>query len=120
MNYLKKLGKALGITFLIIIIGLLLITLYSYISEGIIFKVLKILIPIIATLIGGIIIGKNSTQKGLIEGLKFGIAFILIIILLNIILKNNIQLKQFIYYIVILFISSIGSILGINKKIDKQ
>ncbi len=120
MNYLKKIIKALGITFLTLLIGLLIITIYSYISEGLVFKILKILIPILAILIGSIIIGKNSNKNGLFEGLKFGIIFILIITLLNLIFGNNIHIKQIIYYLIILFISSIGSMLGINKKIDKN
>lgn len=121
MNYLKKIGKSLIYTFLIFIIGTILTTLFSYLSEGIIYKTLKILIPIIALFIGGLIIGKNSKSKGWFEGLKYGAIVIIILSLLGLLFSNELfDIKRIIYYLILIFIAILGSMLGINKNVDNK
>lgn len=121
MIYLKKILRGLIYTFSCLIIGLVLITLFSYLSEGIVYKTMKILIPIISILLGGFIIGKNSKNKGWFEGLKFGGIVILILIIIGFIFPNSsFNIKRIIYYLILIFMSCIGSMLGINKNIDKK
>lgn len=120
MIYLKKILKGLIYTFSILLIGSILITLFSYLSEGMIYKTLKILIPIVSLFIGGIIIGKNSKNKGWLEGLKFGGITIILLVLIGLIFpNNNFDIKRIIYYLILIFISTIGSMLGISKDVDK-
>ena len=119
MLYLKKLLKPLSYTFSILIIGTIIITLFSYISEGLIYKTIKFLIPIISILIGGIIIGKNSKNKGWFEGIKFGSLIVICLLIIGLILPNSFNIKSIIYYLVLIFISTIGSMLGISKNSEK-
>lgn len=121
MLYLKKIEKSLIYTFLILGIGSILTTLFSYLSEGLIYKTIKILIPIIALFIGGIIIGKNSKNKGWFEGFKYGIIVIVIMFLISFLFSNNFfNIKRIIYYLILIFISILGSMIGINKNIDNN
>lgn len=122
MNYLKKIGTGFSYIIAITLVSILLLTILNYFSiigsKTVTF--LEIVISFISTFIGGFIVGKKSNQKGWLEGLKFGGIFLIFIIILNLILKNNIEIKNIIYYIIILFSAIFGSIIGINKNIDKK
>lgn len=122
MNYLKKIGTGFSYIIAITLVSILLLTILNYFSiigsKTVTF--LEIVISFISTFIGGFIVGKKSNQKGWLEGLKFGGIFLIFIIILNLILKNDIELKNIIYYIIILFSAIFGSIIGINKNIDKK
>lgn len=122
MNYIKNFIKPLLFILGIIIIGLLVITPLNYfdIINGNITNILKIIIPMISIFIGGFMIGKISNKKGWLEGLKLGIVTILIFILISYIgFNESFKLKSLIYYIILAMSSVFGSIIGINKKIDK-
>ena len=75
MKYLKK----LGLSFLYIIGSIRILTFiitllsYSNIMSDKVVSIFKIIIPIIAMLIGGFYIGKRSNKKGFVEGLKLGL-----------------------------------------------
>jgi len=122
MNYLKKIGIGFGYIIAISLISVLLLTILNYFSiigsKMVVF--LEIVIAFISMFIGGFIVGKRSNQKGWLEGLKFGGIFLVFIVILNLILKNDIEIKNIIYYIIILFSTIFGSIIGINKNIDKK
>lgn len=122
MIYLKKLGKALIYVLSTLLIGTLIITLLNYIFGGTFFKIIKLIVPILSTLIGGYIIGKESKKKGWLEGLKLSLIIIIIFALFNYLgLHNNFNLKVIIYYLIITAFCIIGSMLGISKNetIDK-
>lgn len=122
MNYIKNFIKPLIFILGIIIIGLLVITPLNYfdVINGNITNIIKIIIPIISLFIGGFMIGKISNKKGWLEGLKLGIVTILIFILISYIgFNESFKLKSLIYYIILAMSSIFGSIIGINKKIDK-
>ncbi len=59
--------------------------------------------------------GKNSPSKGYIYGLRLSLIIILIIIVMGIIFKN-IDISRIIFYLIIIFCITFGSMLGINKK----
>lgn len=122
MIYLKKLGKALIYVLSTLLIGTLIITLLNYIFGGTFFKIIKLIVPILSTLIGGYIIGKESKKKGWLEGLKLSLIIIIIFALFNYLgLHNSFSLKVIIYYLIITAFCIIGSMLGISKNetIDK-
>ena len=80
-------------------------------------SVFKIFIPIISSLIGSFILGKHSNKLGYIEGLKLGgIILLIFIIISNLIFKNEFKIILFLYYIIILISSMLGSMIGINIK----
>lgn len=123
MNYLKNFIKPLLYIFIIIIGSLLILTPLNYfdIFNNSITTIIKIIIPIIAFLIGGFILGKNSKKKGWLEGLKLALISIIIFILINYIgYGEAFKLKSLIFYITLTISSVFGSMIGINKKLTKD
>lgn len=117
-----KYAKDLGISLLFIIGSLLVLTfimtIFNYFNlfSNNIVSVLKIIIPIVSLFIGGFLIGKKSSKKGWLEGLKLSLIFIIILILFNLLgLGNKIELKNILYYIIIIISCMFGGMLGINK-----
>ena len=117
MNYLKRLGKVILFTLLsIIILGLLLNTLYYFdIISNNIYNIMKMIIVLTTLFINALILGKNTNKYGILEGLKLGAIFILIMIIIKIITNSTFDIRTFIYSIIIILTTSIGSIIGINK-----
>ena len=61
--------------------------------------------------------GKKRTNKGYLAGLKTSILGIIFFFLINIIfIHEEINFKNYIYYLIFILINIYGSILGINKK----
>lgn len=117
MDYLKKIGFGLLYTVSIIIVLTFLVTLFNYIGvikHGFL-TILEIIIPCIGFFIGGFEIGKRSKQKGWLEGIKFSGILLIIIFILNLIFKNSFEIKNILYYLILLTLSTTGSIIGINK-----
>ncbi|MEG0994867.1 MAG: TIGR04086 family membrane protein [Bacilli bacterium] len=117
MNLIKKYFSSLGFI-IMIILGLIILTVFNYfnlINDNII-KYFKILIPIIASISGGIYIGTKSLNNGYVEGLKVGLTFITILGLISYLgLEKFINIKMLLYYFILLISSMFGSMIGINK-----
>lgn len=119
MKYLKKLGMSF-----IYIIGSILIltfitTIFSYfnILNDKITSIIKIIIPVISMLIGGFYIGKRSSKKGFLEGLKLGSIFSIVLIIFNYLaFDNSFKFKYMLFYIILITSSILGSMIGINRK----
>ena len=112
--------KKLSIAFIYIVSSILILTLlftlfnyFSVINNNSIFK---ILIPLISFFIGGIYIGVNTKSKAFIQGIKLGLIFIGVMIILNIIFISNFEFKNILYYLILLITISLGSMIGINIK----
>lgn len=121
MNYLKKIGKGYIYTFSILIIATFIFSCLYYINliGNKVLTVIKIIIPIISLFVGSKIVGKKSTKKGWLEGLKYGGIFVLFLLLFNyLVLRNNLEVKSIIYYLILLASSVFGGMLGIS--IDKE
>lgn len=118
MEYIKKISKCL-LYFLIALLSLsFILTILNYfdIINYKIIDLIKYIILFICYLISGYYIGYNSNKKGFIEGIKIGLIISVILILLNLIIFGNIKLTYLIYYLLLIGISTLGSIFGINKK----
>ena len=117
MEYLKKLTKSLLYVFIPTLILIFIITLLNYfgIMSYKILTIFKYIILFISILFGSYKFGYKSKNKGLIEGIKFGLIIIFILILLNLLFKGPISIKNIIYYGIILATSILGSIIGKNK-----
>ena len=117
MAYLKKIGKILLITFSsIIVLGLLLNTLYYFdIISNNIFNIMKMVIVLTTLFINALILGKNTDKYGIVEGLKLGATFLLVMVIIKIIINSTFDIRTLIYSLIILLTTSIGSIIGINK-----
>lgn len=118
MKYLISMIKNLGIMFIILLIGIFILTLFNYfeIITGGLFSIFQIILIIITTIIGGFLIGKEAKQKGWLEGLKIGILFILLISILNFFFVKNFSIRFLLYDFILIISTIIGGILGISKK----
>jgi putative membrane protein (TIGR04086 family) len=70
----------------------------------------------VLTFILGIINGKKASKKGYLEGLKLGSIIILILLIFNLIFIRKFSLNTFVYYLVIIASTTIGSMIGINLR----
>ena len=118
MKKIKLIGYSLLINISILLILLLITTLLSYINiiNNKTLSIILLIIPILSTFISNLYIGKNSIKKGYIEGIKNGVIFIFILLLLNISLYRVFTLKLIIYYLIFIISAILGSMIGINIK----
>lgn len=116
MKYLKYLGLSFLTSITLIISLTLFVTLLNY-FDFISFNtlsILKILIPLLSIFVGGIYIGRKANKRGFLEGIKFSIIFILLFVIISFILDEVINIKDIIFYLMVLITSVFGSVLGIN------
>lgn len=119
MNYLKKLGFAFVYILASMFILTFIITLLSYanVMSDKTTSIFKIAIPIISLFIGGFYMGKRSRKAGYLEGLKIGAIFSLFLIIFNFLgLDNSFKAKYFLFYLILIATSVLGSMIGINRK----
>ena len=109
--------KSLGLFFIILLALNIIISIFSYfeIINLNITKIFMIISMLLSGLISGIYLGLYSNNKGYLEGIKLSL---IILIIFNLILRNF-NCITIIYYIIIILIISIGSMIGINKKKSK-
>lgn len=119
MNYIKKLGISILWVISFFLSLTFIISLFNYfnIINDKIVEIVKILIPITSIFIGGLKIGKNSKNKGWLEGLKLGLIFVIFIVIFNFLaLDVKFELKNIIFYIILTISCILGSMIGIMKK----
>lgn len=119
MLFFKNSLKSLLTSFLAIIILTFVITIFNYINVFSL-KVVNIfsyIIPFISFLIGGILLGIKSINKGWLEGIKLGSICILILFIFNFLVFNQgYTVNNLIYYLIVFTSSILGSMIGINIK----
>ncbi len=100
-----------------IVIGIIFLTVLDYLGlfNSNILKVFKIILILSSTFVSSYLLGKNSKNKGYLEGLKLGGLFILILFIINMII-GKFKLYILLYYSIILITSIFGSTVGINLK----
>ena len=121
MSYLKKIGKFILITFIsIIVLGLLLNTLYYFdIISNNVYNIMKMIIVLGSLFINSLFLGKASLKHGIVEGLKLGAIFLLVMVILKIITNSAFDIRTGIYSIIILLTTRMGAVIGINRKEKK-
>lgn len=109
--------KSLIYTLCILIGSCIIITVFSYfgIIYGSVLKIIELLIPIISIFVGSFILGMRCSNKGYIEGIKYGSIWVLLFLVINIIFKNFTYLSL-VYYLILMIVSIFASIIGINKR----
>lgn len=113
--------KSIGTIFVSLFIATLIVTLLQYFNmNSKIVSFLKILFLILSIIIGSIMLGRNTNKKGYIEGLKLGSILIILFLLSKLLISpSSFQVRNIIYYVIILITSIVGSMLGIQKKLQK-
>ena len=115
INYLKNIGYS--IVFLLLTNIIITILNYFGLLNNNVLKILSILLVSFSMTLGGFFTGKKANKKGYLEGIKFGSILIIIFVMLNLLLfKNSFSLINILYYIILLFCSMLGSMIGIQKK----
>lgn len=119
MKTVKKYGKTMGIFLLIVLILTAILTccnlanfLYTKSTDTITMIGMIFLFTII-----GFEYGKKAESKGYLEGLKIGSSLIFLLIIINLLFyQTGFSISRFIYYIVLILSSTLGSMIGINRK----
>ncbi len=123
MTYIKNLGIAFGFIIGSLFGVTLIVTLLHYINwiGSKTLSVLEIITPLLSLFIGGFIIGKNSKQKGWLEGLKLGGLFLTLLILFQYLgFRIHFSVKTILFYALLLVSCVFGSMLGINKRAKEK
>mgnify|MGYP004531731137 FL=1 len=122
MNYLKKIGKYfLSSLISILILSFLLSFLYYFnVISSSIYNIFKMIIIVLPLFINSLLLGKESSKYGLMEGIKLGALFLVFILVLQAITKTSINIKSFIYYVIILLTTGLGAVIGINNQEKKN
>lgn len=118
VSNLKKYSKFLIIWTVSLMIYIFLLLTLNYtglLKYSVIVKFNFIIIAIMSFILG-VFMGKKTTKKGYLEGLKIGLIITIILFILNLIFYRSINLNTFVYYLIIVVGSIFGSMLGINLK----
>lgn len=118
MENLKKYGKNILITFGLILGFSLILNIMNYFDllGTNLYKVLLMAFVIISIIPTSFMMGKTSKDKGYLTGIKFGTIIVFLFLFMSVIMDKQLSLASFIYYLVIVITSSLGSMIGINKK----
>ena len=119
MKNIKSYLKYLGISLIMILLGLLLIsTLYYFdILSSNVINYIRIIFIMLVMFIVSFILGKNTDKNGYLAGIKFGLMNIVIFLIIGVLFfKDVLQLRLILYDFILLFTSILGSMIGINKK----
>ncbi len=114
INYLKGL---VWTTVLLLLLSLWVSLFYYYqilSSSGL--RYAYLIVPLISVLSGGFVVGRNSKEKGFLEGLKVGIIYLGIVILCGLLFHTTFNFHFLIYSILLLLTTMLGSMIGINFK----
>ena len=79
-------------------------------------SILVLIIMIITSLISGVTIGKKAIKKGYVHGLILGFIMVGLMFILGLFSSTNYNFNSFIYYLIIVVASIIGSMFGIQLK----
>ena len=118
LNYLKYFGL-----FFICIIAIATITALinlTGVKSSIISK-LSVILTAISFFIIAILASNKTKERGIVLGLKLGLSFIILLILINLIVfKSPFNIDRLIYYIILLASSILGGSFGKNIKFKQR
>ena len=118
LNYLKYFGL-----FLIFIIVIAVITSLINLTgmKNITISKLSVILTAISFLIISLLASNKSNERGIITGLKLGLSFIILLMLINLIIfKSPFNIDRLIYYLILMISSILGGSIGKNIKLKKK
>ena len=118
LNYLKY----FGIFFLFIIVIAVITSLINLTGiKSVTISKLSVILTAISFFIIAIFASHNTKERGIILGLKLGLSFVILLILINLIIfKSPFNIDRLIYYIILIASSLLGGSLGKNIKLKKK
>ena len=78
-------------------------------------KYFKFIILLLSCLIGGVYVGKQSKNKGYLNGIILS-SIVLVFFFLITLFFGNFKWQILVYYLIIMLTTTIGSMIGINRK----
>lgn len=118
LNYLKYFG-----IFFLFIIGIAVITSLINLTgiKSVTISKLSVILTAISFFIIAILASHSTKERGIILGLKLGLSFVILLILINLIIfKSPFNIDRLIYYIILIASSLLGGSLGKNFKFKKK
>lgn len=117
MEKFKSLSILVGKFILFVLLGAIFVSImyYFFFNEKVV-SILSLIYMVIVFFIFGFKSSKKIDKGGYKMGLKIGIIFTIILVLINIIIYHNFHLSNLIYYLILILASTIGGMMGINKK----
>lgn len=118
--FLKNQAKSY-LTFIIIFIPIIFIYTYllytNKLSSSInSINITTLIIGIISFFILGFISANNHQKKGILTGLFASLFIIAIVLIINILSKENLEFKSYLKYLLLILSSSFGGMIGVNIK----
>lgn len=117
LSYLKYIG-----IFVIFIIGIAIVTSLINLTgfKPNLINKLAVILTALSFFIVSSMASKNITEKGYILGIKLGLLFVILMILINLIFfKSGFNIDRIIYYTILIISSILGGSFGKNLKIKK-
>lgn len=118
MTIIKLLKNLIFIPIFLILLGFYTLLLYFNVinSNDLLFKIVNYIFSLSIVFVFSTTILRNKSKKGLLNGLIFGVFYCLVLIIVCLIKKIELNLPLMIKCISILFISMLGGIISVNKK----
>ena len=114
MKYFKE---YLNFLLIIILVSIILGTLsFYYLIEEKVVYIIQYMLLFVVLFINGYKLGMIKHKNGYLEGIKFGLLIDIMLIILGLFIDKNFNFYKILYYILIILTSTVGSILGVNKK----
>lgn len=114
MKYLKSFLWFI-IPFIIISLIVTILYYFNLINENI-YIYTRFIMSLLSLFIGGLYLGRHSLKKGWLEGLKFGgIIIVFLTIIYYVLFGFCFSMRTFIYYLILLLSSVLGSMFGIRN-----
>lgn len=123
MKDLKKYGVCLLFLMIFLLISLSFTTIFHYINvlSAKTSSLFNFIFLLIGTFLCGYKNGKESTKNGWLEGIKLSALFLLFLNIIDIVFfKTSYDLPFFLFQLLLAFILTFGSMLGINKNIESH
>ena len=122
MNKLLNYLKYFGLFFIFIIVIAIITSLINLTGiKSITISKLSVILTAISFFIIAILASHNTKERGIILGLKLGLSFVILLILVNLILfKSPFNIDRLIYYMILIMSSLLGGSIGKNIKIHKK
>lgn len=117
LSYLKYIG-----IFVIFIIGIAIVTSLINLTgfKPNLINKLAVILTALSFFIISALASKNIAEKGYILGIKLGLLFVILMILINLIFfKSGFNIDRIIYYTILIISSILGGSFGKNLKIKK-
>ena len=118
MEIAKKYGILIGKFFGFFLIGSLVLSVFEYfLLNSKTVHIIGFIYLIIIFFFLNFFEAKKSTARGFITGLKTGGILLALLLVINLIIfQSQFKFLRLIYYLILLFVSLFGAIVGINSK----